>query len=352
MTRMWKVSGDSLTSISRTSLDNERRLEDWIEHDPMILGLDLLIIGRQVRTPYGGVIDLLALDEEGNTVVLELKRDRTPRETVAQIFDYASWVHAVTTREIHNQAQEYLGHKKPSTDLPNAFRDRFGSTLPEKLNSKQRLLIVASEFDDSSRRIVQYLATVYAVDINTAFFNCFRQGDQEFVTADWLMDEDDVRDRSEARTQAPWSGYWYVNVGDSDARSWEDCRRYGFLAAGGDPRYSDPLKKLEVGAQVFAYQKGFGYVGFGAVTTPAMMAKDFKTNADALLSLPLQQPNLAHDRENPERAEYVVGVEWKKTFPLSEAKTFSGVFANQNIVCKLRHPTTLQFLKQHFSVPD
>ena len=42
-------------------------------------------------------------------------------------------------------------------------------------------------------------------------------------------------------------------------------------------------------------------------------------------------------------------VEWLKTFPREEAKTFNGVFANQNIVCQLRHPETVEFLKREFT---
>ena len=35
---------------------------------------------------------MLALDGDGAIHVLELKRDRTPRDVVAQILDYGSWV--------------------------------------------------------------------------------------------------------------------------------------------------------------------------------------------------------------------------------------------------------------------
>ena len=143
-----------------------------------------------------------------------------------------------------------------------------------------------------------------------------------------------------------------MNVGDDGSRSWEDGRQYGFLAAGGGARYSDQLKKLEVGAQVFAYQKGLGYVGVGTVTKPAVLAKDFKVNGQPLLNLPLQQPNLGHDRDDSGEAEHLVGIAWKETVPLAEAKTFPGIFANQNIVCKLRHQPTLQFLKREFSIRD
>ena len=59
-------------------------------------GTDLLIIGRQVQTGFGGVIDLLALDAEGRVHVVELKRARTPRDVVAQTLDYGSWVKDLT----------------------------------------------------------------------------------------------------------------------------------------------------------------------------------------------------------------------------------------------------------------
>ena len=48
--------------------------------------------------------------------------------------------------------------------------------------------------------------------------------------------------------------------------------------------------------------------------------------------------------------EHAVGVEWKKHFQLSEAKTFKGVFANQNIVCKLTDAATVRFVREEFHI--
>lgn len=44
----------------------------------------LLIIGRQVINSFGKRLDLLAMDSEGALYVIEVKRDRTPRQVVAQ----------------------------------------------------------------------------------------------------------------------------------------------------------------------------------------------------------------------------------------------------------------------------
>jgi RecB family endonuclease NucS len=91
--RLWRIQGgDTLSEITRAPLDLEARLEMWLECDISILSPGLLAIGRQVETDFGGFIDLLCLDHTGDVVVVELKRDKTPREITAQILDYGSWV--------------------------------------------------------------------------------------------------------------------------------------------------------------------------------------------------------------------------------------------------------------------
>ncbi len=59
-----------------------------------------------------------------------------------------------------------------------------------------------------------------------------------------------------------------------------------------------------------------------------------------------------HQADDPEHAEYVVRVEWRKQLPLNQEKTFSGAFANQNVVCRLRDAATLDFLVREFGPVD
>lgn len=159
-------------------------IEDWVAKDPSLLGLDALIIGRQVPTDHGKYIDLLALDANGSIVIIELKKDRTPREIVAQVLDYASWVGTLTTPEVSARAEAYLGQR-----LVTAFRERFDSAVPETLNSSHSMLIVASELDPASRRIVEYLSEEHSVAINTAFFNVFEADGNQWLTTDMLLDQ-------------------------------------------------------------------------------------------------------------------------------------------------------------------
>ena len=87
--KLWKIETDRPEPVLRERLDLEGRLEDWLWRDIGLLSDELMLIGRQIRQ-YGLPLDLLAVDREGNLVVVELKRDKTPRDVVAQALDYAS----------------------------------------------------------------------------------------------------------------------------------------------------------------------------------------------------------------------------------------------------------------------
>jgi hypothetical protein len=347
-TTLWNVKDDKLHEVPKHPLESEKRLEDWIEQDASVLGMDVLIIGRQVQTPFGGRIDLLGIAPDGSTVIIELKRDKTPRDIVAQVLDYASWARTLTPHEIDERASDHL--KKP---LAEAFKDRFDASLPENVGADHRMVIVASELDESSERIVQYLSSEYSVDINAIFFTCFQHDGEEFVGRSWLLDPDVVEERMESRRKIPWSGFWFVNVGENGKdphRSWDDCRKYGFLSAGGGSKYSHAIRKLKAGAKVFAYLSGHGYVGFGTVLHEAIMVKDFEVDGRQLLGLlsPVWG-EVEANAENPEMTEWVAAIQWQKTFSREQAKKGS---AYRNVVCKLGDPGTVDVLRKEFDVDE
>lgn len=169
--RLWEIlNGDNLKELKKTKLDLEERIENWLEKDHSLIANDLLVIGRQVSTDFGGVIDLLCLDSGGDIVIVELKRDKTPREITAQVLDYASWVKDLSNERITEFANEYLREKGP---LEEAFKQRFGEEIPEILNENHKMLIVASEIDSSSERIIKYLSDYHGVGINAVTFQYF-----------------------------------------------------------------------------------------------------------------------------------------------------------------------------------
>ena len=85
---IWSL--DDKVQLQPAELTNEKELEDLLAEHIEILNPDWLLIGRQVRTVAGKYIDLLCMDHDGDLVVVELKKDLTPREVTAQASDYAS----------------------------------------------------------------------------------------------------------------------------------------------------------------------------------------------------------------------------------------------------------------------
>lgn len=345
MTLLYKIQDSKLHPASRRALSKETLIESWVADNPSLVGLNAIIIGRQVLTSHGKIIDLLAMDATGSIIIIELKKDRTPREVVAQVLDYGSWIKNLTTSEIYERAEKYLGKR-----LSSSFLEKFGEAIPERLNTSHSMLIVASELDPSSKRIVEYLSEEYGVAINTIFFNVFEIDGQEWLTTDYLLDQEAVEERSERKVRAPWSGYYFVNAGLGENRSWQDMKKYGFVAAGGGEFYSKRLYQLSPGDEIFVYDKGNGYIGYGIVTTEAMMANDFQTQDGQLFEQPLTEPRMKRIGQSVELAEHVIGVDWRVTVEPNHAKRFKGIFANQNIVCKLRDEATIEFLIKEFHV--
>lgn len=345
---LWRVEHDRLGIVPASRLDQERRLEDWIYRDPAILGMELAIIGRQVYTEHGGIIDLLAIDNQANTLIIELKKGRTPREIIAQVLDYASWVSQLDYDDLDQIAQS-----KQRKSLPTIYNEAFDDSLPDAVNTSHNMVIVASELDDSSERIINYLSEQHDLSINAVFFNVFEADGNEFLGRAWLRDPMETVEKSVSKKRPPWTGYWFVNVGEGEHRNWDDNRKYGYVGAGQGEIYSRGLQKLRVGDRIFAYLKGLGYVGYGEIDKPAQPISQFEVESHGgktLLELPLQAPNAGENADNPDLCEWAVGVNWMKTFDREGARTFKGAFANPNVVCKLRDPETLKFLQTEFGI--
>jgi len=187
--KIWRINKGGLIEAKDSSLESEAILEEWIAKDSSLLGLDLLIIGRQVVTEFGGRVDLLAIDIQGDISIIELKKYRTPRDVVAQVIDYASWVKRLGYQELNGISEKLLNN-----NLYAAFTYFYGQAIPEKINVNHKMIIVASEFDDSSERIVQYLAEEHDVNINALFFSEFPDQRGKLIGRAWLSDPEYVQD--------------------------------------------------------------------------------------------------------------------------------------------------------------
>ena len=197
--RLWEITPDQkLAEMTSNQIPLEERLEDWLQWDISVLDPNLLVIGRQVKTDFGGSIDLLCLDREGDTVVVELKKGRTPREVTAQALDYASWVKGLSSTELMDKADEYFNN---TGSLASEFQNKFGEELPSELNLSHRSLVVAEEIDASTQRIVRYLSDMN-VPVNVATVQHFRDKDgRELLAQVYLIEPEEAEAKSKSASR-------------------------------------------------------------------------------------------------------------------------------------------------------
>lgn len=335
---IWTV-GANPAPLGLTRLPSEQLLEDMIVRQPGILSDQWMLIGRQEATGLGGRIDLLAVAPDGTLVLIELKRDRTPREIVAQALDYASWLEQLTTDKL---AQIYQRHSSGGS-LGDAFKTRFGIELDEEaLNSSHQIVLVASELDASTERIIGYL-NARGIAINVVFFQVFQHGDSQLLSRAWLIDPGETQSNVVASVptkagKEPWNGEYYVSYGD---RSWPDAVKYGFVSGGGGSWYSQTLRMLSPGDRIWVKIPGTGYVGVGRVVESSQSAQDFKVDTPkgpkpALDVLNDGDRYRAAAAVDADKTEHFVRVQWLDTVPESKAFDEVGLFGNQNTVCRPR----------------
>ncbi|MFQ5480943.1 MAG: endonuclease NucS domain-containing protein [Thermodesulfobacteriota bacterium] len=358
---IWRL-GDKADRVEFSEMPSEKRLEDILAEDISILDPNLLLIGRQVHTSFGKVVDILAMDADGKLVVIELKRDKTPRDVIAQLLDYGSWVRELKDEDIATIFDEYL-RKYCSRDsvvsIDEAFCGRFGlNEMPESINDGHELVVVATELDDSTERIVNYLADEYGAAINAVYFRFFKDGDKEYITRVWLIDpgEADVK-VVEKRGEEPWNGEFYVSFGEGATRKWYDARQYGYIAAGGGAWYSRTLDILEAGSRIWVNVPGRGYVGVGLVLEKAKPITEFTIPDSSGQELSIKEVvnNLPDPDKPAELLEYYVRVKWCHTVPLEEAVREKGFFGNQNSAArpKARKWThTVERLKKRWRIEE
>ncbi|MCG7980283.1 MAG: hypothetical protein N0E58_19405 [Candidatus Thiodiazotropha endolucinida] len=343
---LWQISDERLVPMERATLDLEKHLENWIERDISLLGIDAMIIGRQVHTSYGGFVDLLAINCDGEIILIELKRSKTPRDIVAQCLDYGTWVYDLNLKDILGIYETYK-----NTSLEKDFAEYYDAPIPEKINSSYQIMIVAESLDESTERIVQHLNEVHKVNINAVFFNIFQKDGYEYIGRSWLKDPLDVEERSVSGKKSKWTGYYFVNTGitEDNFRGWNLNEKYHFISAGGGSRWINAIKKLKKGDKIFALIKGKGYVGFGIVEDEATLVKNYQVNGKKIIDdLPEDHP--WRQEKDPSIDEWLVRVNWSKTYPEEQGQWFKGAFANQNVVCKLRDQNTFKFLIEKFNI--
>jgi hypothetical protein len=138
---------------------NEKMLESWLEKNPESIIEDgaLMTIGRQVATSFSSYIDLLTLDKAGNTAVVELKRDRTPRDTLAQALEYASFVANLSYEQLEQIFRRYTQDENETLSEYHKAYFKLGENEGVTFNKDQRVVIIGYDISSQVRETASFL---------------------------------------------------------------------------------------------------------------------------------------------------------------------------------------------------
>jgi hypothetical protein len=379
---IFEITRDRLVTLEPTEFsshglreraDLQRLLRDQVE----VIAPDVLVVSEE----FGGWedskrrVDLLGIDRDANLVVIELKRTEDGGHMELQALRYAAMVSKMTFDKVADIFANHLtlhGRNGNSREVLLEFLN-WETPDEERFAQDVRIVLASAEFSRELTSAVLWL-NEHGLDIRCVRLRPHTDGSRVFLDVQQILPlpeaseyfvnlrEKKAEERQARRREGQWSGLWFVNVGMDDVtqrpsdgdghghiRHWENCVKYGYVAAGGGTRYSGPLQKLEVGAEILAYQKGEGYVGYGVVIQSAQPIHRLRLPDGRLLSAALHQEDY-NDQRAEDQWEWAVGVQWKRHFTLEEAKTFKGVFANQNVVCRLSDEQTVRFVRKEFQI--
>ena len=191
--KLWKIESDDVIKISKEYLDYEHRLEKWLIEDISILSENLAVLGCQIVSPYGKKIDILAINSNGELVIIEFKHNKPNSEVITQLLDSATWIKELCYDELTNILNTY--GKSEYKDIEEFFSATFHKNSKEiELNSDHQMIIVGSEIDESTIRIINYLAKgPYYLNINAVSFNYYKDSvGNEFLAQSFVLPENNV----------------------------------------------------------------------------------------------------------------------------------------------------------------
>ncbi|MEF2912707.1 MAG: hypothetical protein U0O25_00090 [Succinivibrio sp.] len=149
--------------------------------------VSMIIVGQQVRNEKNGRSDLTAIDNDGNIVLIEIKRDKKDIEHRKEAFEFQAIRYAAncaSIKEIDELIQNVFApyvekhkdefHSKYDRSLTSIeiaqreVKSFISANGNPQFNRKQRIMLVASDFDD------QTLSAVAWLNSNNVDISCYQ----------------------------------------------------------------------------------------------------------------------------------------------------------------------------------
>jgi hypothetical protein len=163
--------GENLKELQRIDAGNfanlsiweRKNIQEWVRANPQILGEELLIVSMEFDRFVNSAdrLDLLALDRDGNLVVIELKRDSLAGFADLQAIRYAAMVSSMTLEKLAPYYVAYQSHhcnrQLTTTDAVAEMKKFVDVEQFAELSSKPRIILCSEGFSQEITTTVLWL---------------------------------------------------------------------------------------------------------------------------------------------------------------------------------------------------
>jgi len=185
-------------TFSELGFKERENLQEWLAGNPEALGEELLIIQKEFDgfNDTNERLDLLALDKQGNLVVIENKLDDSGKDVTWQVLKYASYCASLSKDNIKDIYQTYL-LKNGLTEIAEEKLADFFEKEFEDINinqgSTQRIMMVAGKFRKEVTSTVLWLMN-FNMRLQCFKVTPFAMGDQLFLNVEQMLPVKDTEE--------------------------------------------------------------------------------------------------------------------------------------------------------------
>lgn len=186
------------TTFCESNLKERQHIEEWLRKNPEIMGEELLIIGHEYDDFENNErIDLLAIDKEGNLVVIEVKRDNSGISVDFQALKYVSYMSRRTLKEIIEIYSKYIDDNSlqldPIQEIMEFLNVDDESLLNDMINNTQRIIIIGKEFD---KRVLSVCAWLYENGINVKCISIkpYKYNEEIFIDTNQIIPPEKIEE--------------------------------------------------------------------------------------------------------------------------------------------------------------
>ncbi len=175
------------------------------------MGEDLFLIKDEV-CPTDFIkdrIDILALQKDGTSVIIELKRGENKLQLL-QAISYASMISKWDVAEFLEARAQFSGN---SIDDAQEEIDQFLDQI-DQINKSQRVILIAEEFDYVVLSTAEWLTKNYGVDIRCYRLLLSADGEKEYLTCSCIYPPPEIREHAIKRGAKKNIGSTSIGVAD------------------------------------------------------------------------------------------------------------------------------------------